>query len=50
MYEWNHESLKEGGEIIVRVSSDTGTQCRVNKCAEVLFVRGKMIKALVWRY
>ena len=50
MYEWNHESLKEGGEIIVRVSSDTGTQCRVNKYAEVLFVRGKMIKALVWRY
>ena len=45
MYQENHESLKEANEIIARASSDAGALYRVNKCAQILFVRGKMVEA-----
>ena len=45
VYQQNHEKLKAVNETIVQASLDTGACYGVKKCAEVVFVRGKMVKA-----
>ena len=44
VYVRSHEELKVMNETIALASSDTGALYGVNKCAEVVFKRGKMIK------
>jgi len=44
IYAKSHEELEVMNEIIVLASSDTGALYGVNKCAEVVFKRGKMVK------
>ena len=45
VYQPNHEKLKAVNETIVKASLDTGARYGVNKCAEIVFERGKMVKA-----
>ena len=45
VYQQNHERLKAVNETIVKASLDTGACYRVKKCAEIVFVRGKMVRA-----
>ena len=40
----NHEELKKANEVIVKASSDIGAMYGVNKCAEIVCKRGKMVK------
>ena len=44
VYQENHARLKVANETIVQASLDTGACYGVNKCAEIVFQRGKMIK------
>jgi len=45
VYQQSHEKLKETNETIVKASLDTGACYGVKKCAEIVFERGKMVKA-----
>ena len=45
VYQQNHEKLKAVNETIVKASLDTGACYGVKKCAKIVFVRGKMVKA-----
>ena len=45
VYQENHKTLKDINKMIVQVSNDTGVCCRVAKCAEVAYERGKMVKS-----
>ena len=45
VYQQNHEKLKAVNETIVKASLDTGACYGVKKCAEIVFVRGKMVQA-----
>ena len=44
MYQENHQKLELKNETIVKASMDTGACCGVNKCAEIVFRKGKMVK------
>ena len=45
VYQPNHEQLKAVNETIVKTSLDTGACYGVNTCYEIVFERGKMVKA-----
>ena len=45
VYQENHEKLKIVNETIVKASLDTGACYGVKKCAEIVFKRGRMIRA-----
>ena len=44
VYQENHQKLELKNETIVKASMDTGVFCGVNKCAEIVFRKGKMVK------
>ena len=44
VYQESHEILKDVNEMIVQASHDTGAMYGVEKCAEIVFERGKMVK------
>ena len=44
VYQESHKMLRDVNEMIVQASHDTGACYGVSKCAEILFVRGKMTK------
>lgn len=44
IYQHNHEKLKVVNDMIVKASLDTGACYGVKKCAEIVFIRGKMVK------
>ena len=41
MYQENHETLKGANGISVKLAVTLDTLYRVNKCAEIVFLRGK---------
>ena len=43
-YQDNHETLEDVNEIIVQARHDTGACYGVEKCAEIVFERGKMVR------
>ena len=45
VYQQNHEKLKMVNETIVKASQNTGACYGVKKCAEIVFNRGRMVKA-----
>ena len=45
VYQQSHEKLKAVNETIVKASRDTGACYGVKKCAEIVFLRGKMVHA-----
>ena len=44
VYQENHDRLKGVNEMIVQASHDTGACYGVEKCAEIVFEHGKMVK------
>ena len=44
VYQESHEILRDGNEIIVQASHDTGACYGVWKCAEIVFECGKMVR------
>ena len=44
VYQENHKTLKDISEMIVQANNDAGAYCGVDKCAEVVFKRVKMVK------
>ena len=44
VYQESHKTLKDANERIVQASHDTGECYGVEKCAEIVFEHGKMIR------
>ena len=44
VYQENHNALKNVNEITVQASDDTGACYGVLKCAEIIFIHGKMVR------
>ena len=44
LYQESHNVLKNGNEIIVQASHDTGACYGVSKCEEIIFELGKMVR------
>ena len=44
LYQESHNALKNGNEIIVQASHDTGACYGVSKCEEILLEHGKMVR------
>ena len=43
-YQESHKALRDANEMIVQASHDTGACYGVEKCAEIVFERGKMVR------
>ena len=44
VYQDSHNTLKDVNENIVQASHDIGVCCGEEKCAEIIFKRGKIVK------
>ena len=43
-YQESHKALRDANEMIVQASHDTGACYCVEKCAEIVFEQGKMVR------